>query len=115
MRKLFWFVSFLLDVIIFVTAGLSVMVFNLIIGLCSILLELINALFLFDGMYILSCLLTLFKLFTGYPAKTFQILWERLKKSYKKPVIFTIKEEENMDGQRVKKDETVNSTARSND
>ena len=100
MRKLFWFVSFLLDVIVFTIAGIGVMIFNIIIGFFSILLELIDALFLFDGAYILSCLLTLFKLFTGYPAKTFEILWRRLKKSYKKPVIFTIddEQEENMNG-----------------
>ncbi len=99
MRKIFWFVSFLLDVIIFMTAGIGVMLFNLLIGFFSILLELIDALFLFDGAYILSCFITLFKLFTEYPKKTFQILWVRLKKSYKKPVIFTLDEqEENMNG-----------------
>ena len=99
MRKLFWFFSFLLDVIIFMTAGIAVMLFNLLIGFFSILLDLIDALFLFDGAYILSCFITLFKLFTEYPKKTFQILWERLKKSYKKPVIFTLEEnEENVNG-----------------
>lgn len=99
MRKVFWFLSFLLDVIIFMIAGIAVMLFHLVISFFSILLELIEALFLFDGAYILSCLFTLFKLITEYPIRTFQILWERLKKSYKKPVIFTIDEqEENING-----------------
>ena len=99
MRKLFWFASFLLDLLIFVVSGLGMMLFTLIVGFFSILVDLVIALSTFDGAYIASCFITLFRLFTEYPAKTFEILWRRIKKSYKKPVIFTLEEnEENVNG-----------------
>lgn len=92
------------------------MLFTLIVSFFSIMVDLIIALATFDGSYILSCLLTLFKLFTEYPIKTYKILLGRLKKSYKKPVIFTLDEnEENIDGQRVTKDEATSGTARLDD
>lgn len=94
MKRLKWFLAFLLDAIIFTIVGILVTGFHLIVGSITIIMSMVKAIILFDGLYLLCCIITFFDLLVKYPMEAVGITFNRVKKSYDSPIILS-KEEEN--------------------